>query len=450
MSRAKKATPCKVDYISFTWSQHELLRLKEMAKRGARFSTKVKTIKHSADIDFEKVMENGYQPVFQRTLADNPNETAEIEIASWMRELSHCEDNAKWELQKILSGEPYRCPVTGDEKTYGDLRVDTTLSYDRALNNLRDNMGVDLLDVLCCGEVERFVTRLNTIFTNSKYQFKWTAERCATGRHNYTYAANLYADGIQAGLVCWGGKNLGCYVSLSGTGCDAIDMTRLHEAIKGLPGIKITRIDLAHDDMTGKHSIRTARKMLERGRFRTNGRPPAYMYVESGNVQCKTPDDEKCKKRKRYGVMPDKGRSLYIGARTSGKLLRIYEKGKQLGMKNSPWVRWELELHSKDRVIPLDAMICPDKYLAGSYPALSFLKAEQEKIPTIAKRFSMTIDRCKENHIKQSRKMVNFMVNYLEMSPDEIVNHFTEGLDVTDWPQRLNIPIPEANSLLVA
>lgn len=46
---------------------------------------------------------------------------------------------------------------------------------------------------------------------------------------------------------------------------------------------------------------------------------------------------------------PDgRGRTFYVGRRENGKLLRVYEKGKQLGAENSPWVRIELELHNKD------------------------------------------------------------------------------------------------------
>ena len=41
------------------------------------------------------------------------------------------------------------------------------------------------------------------------------------------------------------------------------------------------------------------------------------------------------------------------------KLLRAYEKGKQLGDKNSEWVRLEVELKAKHTHIPFDAVINP-------------------------------------------------------------------------------------------
>ncbi len=49
--------------------------------------------------------------------------------------------------------------------------------------------------------------------------------------------------------------------------------------------------------------------------------------------------------------------------------MRIYEKGKQLGDPESPWVRWELELHNTDREIPFDVLLQPGRYVAGAYPA---------------------------------------------------------------------------------
>jgi DNA relaxase NicK len=48
-----------------------------------------------------------------------------------------------------------------------------------------------------------------------------------------------------------------------------------------------------------------------------------------------------------------------VGKRKNGKLLRVYEKGKQLGDESSPWVRWELELHNRDRVIPWEVLLEP-------------------------------------------------------------------------------------------
>ena len=60
--------------------------------------------------------------------------------------------------------------------------------------------------------------------------------------------------------------------------------------------------------------------------------------------------------------------------------MRVYEKGKQLGDTSSPWVRWELELHNRDRIIPWDVLLEPGKYLAAAYPCMDWVSAGMMKI----------------------------------------------------------------------
>jgi DNA relaxase NicK len=338
----------------------------------------------------------------------------------------------------------------------GDLEVDTAVKYDDRLNNLLGNIGVDLVDTLCCGEAERMVCRLNNVFTSETYM--WTVKPNPSGRFNYQYSATLYADGVNAGIIAWGGKNLGCYVSFMGLGCDALDMARLYQEIKNVPEIKITRIDLAHDDYAGTRSIAVARKYAKKGGFSSGGRPCSYMYIESGTLSnkylkdnFKDVTDSKSTAKKSYGFMPTKGRSLYIGSRESGKLLRVYEKGKQMGDPKDKWVRWELELHSSQRVIPLDTMIKPSEYLAGAYPALSFLNEEQSVIKTIVKKMTMTVDKIIENQVISTRKAINMMRVLCDMSDNEIIEKFLKGLvdpfSRASLPQRLNITTTEEEYL---
>ena len=344
---------------------------------------------------------------------------------------------ARYELRDMLKGE---------------LEVDTSAKYDDRLSNLLDNIGVDLVDTLCCGEAERFVCRLNNVFTSETYM--WTVKNNPSGRFNYQYSATLYADGVNAGIIAWGGKNLGCYVSFMGTGCDALDMARLYQEIKNIPEIKITRIDLAHDDYAGTRSIAVARKYAKKGGFNSGGRPTSYMYIESGTLSnkflkdnFKDIADSKSTAKKSFGFMASKGRSLYIGSRESGKLLRVYEKGKQMGNPKDKWVRWELELHSSQRVIPLDAMIKPSEYLAGAYPALSFLNEEQSVIKTIVKRTKMTVDKIIENQVISTRKAINMMRHVCGLSDSEIVSKFLDDIKEPfsreAYPKRLNMPITE-------
>jgi DNA relaxase NicK len=455
--------PCKVDALSLTWSPQELLRIKHLAKIGAclkgdivttakddslrRHLNDLKEKQHKEFLGIKAFDSNAYKNVlarYQNACSQITKEYEERRFKNLSRESMHLVENeiaARYELRDMLKG---------------DLEVDTAAKYGDRLTNLLNNIGVDLVDTLCCGEAERFVCRLNNVFTSETYM--WTVKNNPAGRFNYQYSATLYADGVNAGIIAWGGKNLGCYVSFMGTGCDALDMARLYQEIKNIPEIKITRIDLAHDDYAGTRSIAVARKYAKKGGFNSGGRPSSYMYIESGTLSNKflkenfnDVTDSKSTAKKSYGFMPSKGRSLYIGSRESGKLLRVYEKGKQMGNPKDKWVRWELELHSSQRVIPLDSMVKPSEYLAGAYPALSFLNEEQSVIKTIVKKTRMTVDRIIENQVISTRKAINMMRILCDMSDSQIIEKFLKGIvdpySRESFPKRLNVVTTEQEFL---
>lgn len=172
------------------------------------------------------------------------------------------------------------------------------------------------------------------------------------------------------GMVAWGGKsqNDTAYVSLNAHGCAmATDWAGIEEWIAGLQA-KISRIDLAHDDFTGEvwNIERLRTEYLGDGFSGANGRKPSSMLIGD------------------YDNL-DKGRTYQIGSRAAGKLLRGYEKGKQLGDPDSPWFRVELELLAKNRLIPWEILTQPGRYLAGAYPCLATLSASPERIPTSIK-----------------------------------------------------------------
>ncbi|TAM09372.1 MAG: hypothetical protein EPN72_00745 [Nevskiaceae bacterium] len=152
----------------------------------------------------------------------------------------------------------------------------------------------------------------------------------------------------------------------------------------------ITRVDLAHDDFDGVAlNIETAKRWYHEGRFTTAGRPPKVQLI----------DDFDC----------GDGKTLYIGKRANGKLLRVYEKGRQLGDPSSTWVRAEVELRNKGRIIPAAVVTCPGQYLAGAYPALAFLTAEQQRLRTLQRGLSISFDRMVENLRMAGGKAVNVM-----------------------------------------
>lgn len=200
-----------------------------------------------------------------------------------------------------------------------------------------------------------------------------TAHATGSGWNGYTYRVNI-GENAQYGLIAFGGeKQRGTFhVELNASACAHVSDWRTVQQWGESIGAKITRVDLAHDDMEAKAvSIAMARAWYEAGEFTSNGRPPAAKLIDD--------------------MGSGKGKTLYIGSRESGKLLRVYEKGRQLGDLSSPWVRVELELRGKSRLIPWDVLTSPATYLAGGYPCLAFLSAVQDKIRTITKAVQITI-----------------------------------------------------------
>jgi len=202
----------------------------------------------------------------------------------------------------------------------------------------------------------------------------FTAQTTGKGWNGYTHRVNL-GENAQYGLIAYGGeKQRGTvHVELNASACahvpDWLTVQQWGETINA----KITRVDLAHDDMQSETvNIEIAKAWYEAGEFTSNGRPPSAKLVDD--------------------MGSGRGKTLYIGKRANGKLLRVYEKGKQLGDSSSLWVRVELELHGKNRSIPWNVLTSPATYLAGGYPCLAFLSTEQNRIRTISKATQITLN----------------------------------------------------------
>lgn len=195
--------------------------------------------------------------------------------------------------------------------------------------------------------------------------------------------ANFYREswilGDAWGMVCYGGQRGTIMVTLNGSGCAAAREGwegRLKTFLETAQRARLTRVDFAHDDYTGEtYSVDRADQDHTDGLFNCGGRNPDTEY--RGNW--KNPNG--------------KGRTFNVGNRSNGKFCRVYEKGRQLGDKNSEWVRIEVEFKSTDRVIPFDALIRPGEYLAASYPAFSWINERQERIYTTTKAACISVEK---------------------------------------------------------
>jgi phage replication initiation protein len=214
------------------------------------------------------------------------------------------------------------------------------------------------------------------------------------GLNNYERSYEL-GQGLKA-FFCFGGKHQRgtAHLSLSGKACAVVaDWPALvalgRDELRG----RITRWDGAVDDYAGLHTVEDAIRLHQEGKFSSGGRPPKMK--EHG--AWKTPDGT--------------GRSVVVGNRKNGKRLSVYEKGMELGCPWHPWVRWELLLGNKGRVIPWEALLEPGRYVVGAYPkALCWVQEEMTRIRTLQKQTQISYDAAVEQARRQFGPTLNLVI----------------------------------------
>ncbi|MFH7044671.1 replication initiation factor domain-containing protein [Paucibacter sp. JuS9] len=222
--------------------------------------------------------------------------------------------------------------------------------------------------------------------------------------------------GDGAGVMAWGGESQKgvVYFSLMGQGCARVqDWQRLALWLEQNKAT-IKRADVAHDDFDGAYvSIDWAVGQYHSGGFNAGGRKPRA----------------ECLGDWLDGNESTHGRTLGIGNRQSGKYARCYEKGKQLGDGASLWTRIEVEWRAQDRYIPYDILLRPGYYLAGAYPCLAFVSAEQSVIKTVSKSVQVSFERAVENAKQHCGKLVNLMLRVYVGDCGEVVHRLVrDGL----------------------
>lgn len=235
------------------------------------------------------------------------------------------------------------------------------------------------------------------------------------GLFGYKQSAYLTRNGLQVGLIGFDGNNDSCYVSLSGQGCLGVDMEKLRSFVEQLPRCKITRIDMAYDDLLGELSIWDYKKIYESGGFAIKGTAPKSRFIDDmgSNAGC----------------------TLYIGKKANGKESCIYEKGKQLGDPTSPWLRLEGRITAVDRIIPFECMTQPAQFLASLYPPFSKLSAIHAHIEIIKKHSQIALDNLVEYASIAYGKLINVLKNQGATAEQIVDKLIREGV-----PSRLMIP----------
>lgn len=253
------------------------------------------------------------------------------------------------------------------------------------------------------------------------------AESFGSGRNFFNHSISL-SDG--AGFIAFGGNNTvvdrdGQEVTkrprmqfyITGDGCARVkDWERVYRVLSEelshcYP--RITRVDIAYDDHDGRRDTDFARDLYMAGAFAGNGRPPKGQYIDDMDT--------------------GQGCTMYVGTRQTGRYLRVYEKGKQLGDPNSRWVRWEIELSAKQYDIPLQVLVRARETLAGSYQCLDWISNAKLIIQTAQKREKIEFQTLCMHGRRSYGKLIHYMISRRGMTPDQVVDQ----LMMTGVPGRL-------------
>jgi phage replication initiation protein len=285
-------------------------------------------------------------------------------------------------------------------------------------------------------------TRLEKIFG-----FGVTSKR-TKGINNYTHAYDL---GNDWGHVAIGGiyQRDSVQIYLNGQGCLAAKEgweQRLFEHAVKVDGT-ITRVDAAVDYFDGTYTVDKAVEDHVAGLFKTKNAPRNPKGEQRG-----------CWNYVALGL-DNTGRTYNIGSRETGKLYRVYEKGfEQAGKLKKhketsaifakefeDWVRIELELGNQNRDIPLDILLHPAQYLAGSAPALEFINQEQSRIKVRKKTVKATVESAKIWLKQQCGKWLYAFqelecTNETGMVDEQKLLGLVKQLMTLEIPKRLKLP----------
>lgn len=280
---------------------------------------------------------------------------------------------------------------------------------------------------LCQAAIADFAPMLARIF-GKKYS---NISQNQNGANFYKYSFNF---GENYGKICIGGQRDTVLIMLNGTGCSLAPQgweTYMYQFLSSLDEKtqkpKITRIDLAHDDLHGEYlDVHILDQLETDGLFHCGGAPHTVGHL--GNWKYDDPNNN--------------GLTLNIGKRDSGKFARFYEKGKKLGDKDgqySRWVRAEVEFKANDRFIPFDVLKDPSAYFMGAYPVFADLFDYEriDKLQIVQKISEITLQHSFDWLKTQGGKYFSYYSTF--MSPEEILEMIKSD-NPEDIPVRLHLP----------
>jgi len=239
-------------------------------------------------------------------------------------------------------------------------------------------------------------------------------------QHSVTWQTMRMGELQNVAVLAWGGVNQRgkIYLSINGSGCSLIkDWGCVYRIVDGI-NATITRCDVAVDAMNGEFTLDDAGRWYEGKGFNAGGRKP--LYSVAGDWLTPT----------------GAGRTFYVGRRTNGKYARIYEKGKQLGNRDSLWTRFEVELHNQDREIPHEIITSPSEYFSGCYPCCEGLvDVGAERIKTLREEHEISMERLQSYCRIAYGKLIHVMK--FQMTTRDQLAAIVDELAVPGVPRRL-------------
>ena len=236
------------------------------------------------------------------------------------------------------------------------------------------------------------------------------------GLNGYRYSYRMGSETANYGSVAFGGKRQkgSVMIHLYGDGLTAAKdgwETRLYNWLAAFaPYARITRCDLAHDFLRGEYTPDMAKADWINGGYtaqytRPRAREHGYDWLDERHPH---------KNQSEISEVKRTGKTFYIGTPQSSRMVRVYEKGCELGDSASPWVRFELQLRNRDYIIPHEILIAPGEYLTGAYPVCQTLFAKYQNDISKCERDSQITLLTVEHLLRYASQAASPMINYLE------------------------------------
>ena len=228
------------------------------------------------------------------------------------------------------------------------------------------------------------------------------------GNKFYEMMFRLGSESVDYGEVHYGGQRGTVLIELKGVGCSMAKEgweARMFDFLQQAIRPRITRIDLAIDFFNGEYTPEQAEIDHDNG------------FFDNHNMRPKS-ERKGTAWRKEDGT----GKTFYIGRLKNSRYVRVYEKGRQLGDKDSKWVRFEIQFNHGDIDIPNDILIDEGSYFCGAFPICASFQnmPEAKRFDTVKKVLNKTFDHKLKHGKNAVGKLVNFMVD-VGLSAEEIV-----------------------------